>query len=175
MTRPPAAPDASSVGATAAPRPFKIPESVLVVIHTPALEVLLIERADAPGYWQSVTGSKDAAGESLVETCVREVAEETGIVVGSDLVPLAALRDCALVNVYEIYPRWRDRYAPGTTHNTEHVFALEVPEPIAVRLDPREHRALVWLPWEEAAAKCFSWSNRDAIRLLPQRAALRSR
>src|SRR6185436_9858206 len=89
-----------------APRPFKIPESVLVVIHTPALDVLLIERADAPGYWQSVTGSKDSLAESLVETCVREVAEETGIRVGSDAIPLENLRDCGLVNVYEIYPRW---------------------------------------------------------------------
>ena len=71
------------------PRPPKIPESVLVVIHTPALEVLLIERADKPGYWQSVTGSKDTPDEPLVTTCVREVAEETGIAIGS---LLAAIR-----------------------------------------------------------------------------------
>jgi len=141
-----------------------------VLVATPDLRVLLIERADAAGYWQSVTGSQEA-GETLRETANRELLEETGI----DAAAYGGLADWQLANVYEIYPRWRDRYAPGTTHNTEHVFALEVPEPIAVRLDPREHRALVWLPWEEAAAKCFSWSNRDAIRLLPQRAALRSR
>jgi dATP pyrophosphohydrolase len=157
-----------TAAAPAAPRPFKIPESVLVVIHTPALDVLLIERADAPGYWQSVTGSKDAAGESLVETCVREVAEETGIIVGSGLVPRAALRDCALVNVYEIYPRWRHRYAPGTTHNTEHVFALEVPAGTPVVLAPREHLAHAWLPWREAADRCFSPSNAEAILHLPR-------
>jgi len=150
--------------------PHKIPISTLVLVATPDLRVLLIERADAAGYWQSVTGSQEA-GETLRETANRELLEETGI----DAAAYGGLADWQLANVYEIYPRWRDRYAPGTTHNTEHVFALEVPEPIAVRLDPREHRALVWLPWEEAAAKCFSWSNRDAIRLLPQRAALRSR
>ena len=141
-----------------------------MLVATPDLRVLLIERADAAGYWQSVTGSQEP-GETLRETANRELLEETGI----DATAYGGLADWQLANVYEIYPRWRDRYAPGTTHNTEHVFALEVPEPIAVRLDPREHRALVWLPWEEAAAKCFSWSNRDAIRLLPQRAALRSR
>ena len=43
----------------------KIPQSVLVVIHTPALEVLLLERADHPGFWQSVTGSLDAPHEAL--------------------------------------------------------------------------------------------------------------
>ena len=141
-----------------------------MLVATPDLRVLLIERADAAGYWQSVTGSQEP-GETLRETANRELLEETGI----DAAAYGGLADWQLANVYEIYPRWRDRYAPGTTHNTEHVFALEVPEPITVRLDPREHRALVWLPWEEAAAKCFSWSNRDAIRLLPQRAALRSR
>ncbi|MBW8758472.1 MAG: dihydroneopterin triphosphate diphosphatase [Burkholderiales bacterium] len=154
--------------APAVPRPYKIPESVLVVIHTPALQVLLLERADSPGFWQSVTGSKDRAEESLVDTCIREVAEETGIVVGGPGVPLAALRDCGLVNVYEIYPRWRARYAPGITHNTEHVFALEVPADTPVALAPREHTASRWLPWREAADACFSPSNAEAILHLPR-------
>jgi dATP pyrophosphohydrolase len=149
-------------------RPYKIPESVLVVIHTPALDVLLLERADAPGFWQSVTGSKDRVAESLVDTCVREVGEETGIVVGGAGIALAALRDCELVNVYEIYPRWRARYAPGVTHNTEHVFALEVPAGTPVTLAPREHVALRWLPWREAADACFSPSNAEAILHLPR-------
>ena len=150
--------------------PHKIPISTLVLVATPELKVLLIERADAAGYWQSVTGSQEP-GETLRETANRELLEETGI----DAAAYGGLADWKLSNVYEIYPRWRDRYAPGTTHNTEHVFALEVPESVAVRLDPREHRSCVWLPWEEAAAKCFSWSNRDAIRLLPQRSAPSSR
>lgn len=149
-------------------RPYKIPESVLVVIHTPALDVLLLERADAPGFWQSVTGSKDSVEESLVDTCVREVGEETGLVVGGPGIPLDALRDCALVNVYEIYPRWRARYAPGVTHNTEHVFALEVPAGTPVTLAPREHTAARWLPWREAADACFSPSNAEAILHLPR-------
>ncbi len=146
----------------------KIPESVLVVIHTPALDVLLIERADAPGFWQSVTGSKDDAFETLMQTCLREVAEETGIVIGSPAVPIAALRDWQLANVYEIYPRWRHRYASGVTHNTEHVFGLAVPRDIALRLNPREHVQHVWLPWREAADRCFSPSNAEAVLQLPR-------
>lgn len=149
-------------------RPPKIPESVLVVIHTPALEVLLIERADKPGYWQSVTGSKDRLDEPLVETCIREVAEETGIEVGSAAVPVQALSDWALSNVYEIYPVWRHRYGPGVTHNTEHVFGLTVPDGTPVRLAPREHLAYQWLPWREAADRCFSPSNAEAILMLPR-------
>ena len=151
--------------------PHKIPESVLVVIHTPALEVLLIERADKPGYWQSVTGSKDRPDEPLIQTCVREVAEETGIEIGGPSVPLVALRDWQLANVYEIYPVWRHRYAAGVTHNTEHVFGLAVPEGTPVRLNPREHLRHAWLPWREAADRCFSPSNAEAVLLLPRFAA----
>ena len=146
----------------------KIPESVLVVIHTAAGEVLLIERADKPGYWQSVTGSKDSPDEPLLETAVREVEEETGIVVGGPEVPLSSLRDWGLSNVYEIYPVWRHRYAPGVTHNTEHVFGLLVPGGTPVRLSPREHLQHAWLPWREAADRCFSPSNAEAILQLPR-------
>jgi dihydroneopterin triphosphate diphosphatase len=146
--------------AVSEPRPYKIPRSVLVVIHTPALEVLLIERADKPGYWQSVTGSLDSEDERLEDTARREVQEETGITTGT-------LRDWALSNVYEIYPVWRHRYAPGVTHNTEHVFGLTVPAGTPVTLSPREHLAFQWLPWREAADRCFSPSNAEAILQLP--------
>jgi dihydroneopterin triphosphate diphosphatase len=146
-------------------RRFKIPRSVLVVIHTPALDVLLIERADHPGYWQSVTGSLDRDDEPLEETAWREVAEETGITGGT-------LRDWALSNVYEIYPVWRHRYAPGVTHNTEHVFGLTVTAGTVVALNPREHLAWAWLPWREAADRCFSPSNAEAILQLPNFAHL---
>jgi len=146
----------------------KIPESVLVVIHTPELDVLLLERADRPGFWQSVTGSKELVDEPLVETAIREVAEETSIVIGSPAVPLAALVDWHLVNVYEIYPVWRHRYAPGVTHNTEHVFGLTVRRGTAVRLAPREHLRQAWLPWQEAADRCFSPSNAEAVLQLPR-------
>jgi len=146
----------------------KIPESVLVVIHTSLLDVLLIERADAPGFWQSVTGSKDSPTEDLRDTCRREVEEETGIDIGSAGVPCSALVDWQLANVYEIYPRWRHRYAAGVTHNTEHVFGLCVPAGTPVRLAPREHLAWRWLPWREAADACFSPSNAEAILHLPR-------
>ncbi|WP_395141114.1 dihydroneopterin triphosphate diphosphatase [Schlegelella aquatica] len=150
------------------PRPYKIPESVLVVIHTDDLQVLLLERADGPGYWQSVTGSKDRADEPYAQTAVREVQEETGIVIGSPEVPYEALRDWGLENVYEIYPVWRHRYAPGVTHNTEHVFGLLVPRDVTVTLAPREHLRYEWLPWREAADRCFSPSNAEAVLQLPR-------
>jgi dATP pyrophosphohydrolase len=146
----------------------KIPESVLVVIHSIELDVLLIERADAPGYWQSVTGSKDSQTEALSTTAAREVAEETGIVIGSPRVARGALRDWHLRNVYQIYPVWRHRYASGVTHNTEHVFGLCVPRDVEVTLSPREHVRHEWLPWREAAERCFSPSNAEAILHLPR-------
>ncbi len=142
---------------------YKIPVSVLVVIYTSALEVLLLERADRPGFWQSVTGSQHA-GETLPATARREVAEETGL----DLECLE-LVDWQKQNRYEIYRRWRSRYAPGVTHNTEHVFSLQLPKTMPVTLAAREHLRSVWLPWRDAADKVFSWSNADAIRELPQR------
>ena len=147
---------------------FKVPQSVLVVIFTPALDVLLIRRADADDYWQSVTGSKDNEDEAFHETAVREVFEETGIdCAGSG--PLAGrLRDWGLENIYSIYPQWLHRYAPGVTHNTERVFGLEVPPGTSVRLDPREHTAYQWLPWREAADVCASGSNAEAVLMLPR-------
>jgi dATP pyrophosphohydrolase len=145
----------------------KIPESVLVVVHTPDLRVLLLERADHPGFWQSVTGSKDAVDEPLALTCRREVMEETGIDVAA---PGCVLADWRIENRYEIYPHWRSRYPEGVTHNLEHVFGLRVPEPVPVRLAPREHLAYRWLPWHEAAGLCFSWSNVEAIRRLARHA-----
>jgi dATP pyrophosphohydrolase len=151
-----------------AARAAKIPQSVLVVIHAPDGRVLLIERADKPGYWQSVTGSKDTPNEPLLQTCVREVEEETGIVVGSAAVPLTALCDWGLENVYEIYPVWRHRYAEGVTHNTEHVFGLTVDALTPIRLNPREHLRHGWWPWREAADRCFSPSNAEAILQLPR-------
>ena len=151
-----------------APRPFKIPESVLVIIHTPALDVLLIRRAGGDGHWQSVTGSKDHADEPFAQTAAREVLEETGIdAAGAG----CALSDWGLENVYDIYPRWRHRYAPGVTRNREHVFGLCVPEGVAVRLNPREHTQFAWLPWRAAADRCFSPSNAEACLLLPRFAA----
>jgi dATP pyrophosphohydrolase len=150
---------------------YKQPVSVLVVIYTAAPsnglrvvpDVLLLERADYPGYWQSVTGSRDGE-ESLRETAIREVSEETGLDAN-----VYALTDWQEQNVYEIYPKWRHRYAPGTMHNTEHVFGLQLTQQAAVQLAPREHLNYQWLPWNLAAEKVFSPSNRAAILELPER------
>ena len=147
---------------------FKQPVSVLVLVHTPDLLVLLLERADFPEHWQSVTGSCEP-GEPLADTAVRELAEETGI----DAAAFGGVVDWQLANDFEIFPQWRHRYPPGTAHNTEHVFALPVPGPVDVRLNPREHLQHAWLPWREAAERCFSWTNRDAILALPERAWLK--
>jgi dATP pyrophosphohydrolase len=142
---------------------YKQPVSVLVVIYTAALDVLLLERADHPGYWQSVTGSRDD-DERLEQTAAREACEETGLQAEN-----YRLSDWHYQNVYEIYPVWRHRYAPGVTQNTEHVYGLQLPEIQPVTIAPREHLAYVWLPWREAAEKCFSPSNRAAIMQLPER------
>jgi len=144
-------------------KPFKIPRSTLIVIYTPTLEVLLIERADRVGFWQSVTGSQDE-GESSAETAAREVAEETGLIAAEHV-----LTDWQEKNVYEIFPIWRHRYAPGVTHNDEYIFGLKVAGRVPITIAPREHLQHVWLPYEKAAALCFSPTNRDAVLSLPKR------
>ena len=145
---------------------YKIPVSVLVVIHTRALDVLLLERADRPGFWQSVTGSQDVEGELLRDTAIRELKEETDLDADEHV-----LTDWQKQNEFEIYLHWRHRYAPGITLNTEHVFGLTLPQQMPITVAPREHLQYVWLPWREAAEKVFSWSNREAILLLPQYAS----
>lgn len=139
---------------------YKTPVSALVLIHTADLQVLLLERADKAGFWQSVTGSIEA-GETPYEAAIREVREETG---------LDALQynfsDWQVSNVYEIYPHWRYRYAPGVTENTEHLYGLELPSAMPVTLAPDEHVRFEWVDWREAAARVFSWTNVDAIRRL---------
>ena len=146
---------------------MKLPVSVLVVVHTVALEVLLLERASHPGFWQSVTGSLDRVDELLEEAAAREVLEETGIGAGE-----GELARWPVASRFEIYATWRHRFAPGVTHNTEHVFSLALPRRLPVRIAPDEHIAFEWLPWREAARKCFSWSNRDAIVMLGEAAVL---
>ena len=146
---------------------WKLPVSVLVVVYTAGLEVLLLERASRAGYWQSVTGSVDRLDEPLEAAAAREVLEETGIVA-----PGEALARWNVANTFEIYERWRQRFAPGTRYNLEHVFGLRLEERVPVALAPEEHVAFEWLPWREAAQKCFSWSNRDAIRMLAERAVI---
>lgn len=146
----------------------KQPVSVLVVIHTPELDVLVLERAAHPGFWQSVTGSREGS-EALIDTARREVLEETGIGAATE-----HFVDWSIINTYEIFSEWRHRYPPGITHNTEHVFSLQVPQRIDITIAPDEHRSWQWLPWLKAAELCFSWSNRDAILMLPQRLGSRT-
>jgi len=139
----------------------KWPVSVLVLVHTRTGEVLLLERRSRPGFWQSVTGSLDHGDEPLEAAARRELAEETGIEAAS-----GRLARWNVVYTFEIYAQWRHRFAPGVVHNVEHVFAFELPARAPVTLAPAEHVACAWLPWREAAAQCFSWSNRDAILML---------
>lgn len=142
----------------------KVPISALVLVHTRDLRVLLLERADFPGHWQSVTGSQEP-GETLRQTATRELFEETGIMAANH----GGLVDWNISNAYEIFPQWRHRYAAGTRYNTEHVFGLSVPGPVPLVLAPREHLQYAWQPWRDAAQRCFSWTNRDAILMLPER------
>ena len=146
---------------------YKLPVSVLVVVHTAELEVLLLERATRPGYWQSVTGSLDRADEPLETAASRELMEETGIGASE-----GRLGRWNVVNSFEIYAEWRHRFAPGTLYNSEHVFSFALPERRPVRLAPDEHTAYEWLTWRSAADRCFSWSNRDAILMLGERAVI---
>lgn len=146
----------------------KIPESVLVVIYTVDQQVLLLERADHPGFWQSVTGSRDTWYEPLRRTSIREVHEETGLDAEQ-----YSLRDWHQTNRYEIFRHWRSRFAEGVTHNTEHVYGLELPGPLPVTLAPKEHLRFEWVSWQQAQERCFSWTNVAAIRQIPTRLAAR--
>ena len=151
---------------------FKTPISALVLIHTQDLQVLIMERADKEGFWQSVTGSLEA-GETPLDTAIREVHEETGI----DLKTMDAkqynLQDWHTSNVYEIYPHWRHRYAPGVTQNTEHLFGLTLPKPLPIQLAPDEHVQYEWVDWRDAAKRVFSWTNVDALSKLGERHGLK--
>jgi dATP pyrophosphohydrolase len=153
---------------------YKIPESVLVVIYTSALDVLLLQRADAVGFatglWQSVTGSKDTWDESWSVAAAREVWEETGIDARDGGPCASGLQDWALENVYAILPQWRHRYAPDVALNTERVFGLRLAQMEPVHLS-MEHTDAVWLPWREAAYRCAFASNAEAILHLPHWAA----
>lgn len=142
---------------------YKQPVSVLVLIHTVDLQVLLLERADKKGFWQSVTGSLED-GETPYDAAIREVAEETGL----DATQYG-FSNWQTSNVYEIYPHWRSRYAPGVTQNTEHIFGLELPAPLPVKLAADEHLRYEWVDWREAAIKVFSWTNVLALRKLGER------
>ena len=141
---------------------FKRPESVLVLVHTRAGEVLLLERVHPPGYWQSVTGSLEW-GETAAAAARRELAEETGLVAGRGLI------DCRHTHRFPIHPAWRARYAPEVTFNTEHVYRLEYKARPDVHVHCAEHVRSLWLPREAAAERVASETNREAIlRFVPE-------
>ena len=146
---------------------FKMPISALVLIHTEDLQVLIMERADKAGFWQSVTGSLEHA-ETPIQAAIREVQEETGL----DATQYK-LRDWHASNIYEIYPHWRHRYAPGVVENTEHLFGLELPTKLPIKLAPNEHVRYEWVDWREAAERVFSWTNVDALKRLGERHQLK--
>jgi len=137
---------------------FRRPESVLIVVHTPRLDCLLLERVEPRGFWQSVTGTLLPA-ETPAECAARELQEETGL-------PPVDLRDARVQRSFPILPAWRSRYAPGVDSNLEHQWYLEVPEVRAVRIEPKEHVAYLWLPVEAAIEKVASWTNREALEQL---------
>lgn len=139
---------------------FKTPISALVLIHTPDLQVLIMERADKTGFWQSVTGSVEG-DETPLQAAIREVHEETGLYASQ-----YTLQDWQASNVYEIYPHWRYRYAPGVVENREHLFGLELPSALPIKLEPNEHVRYEWVDWREAADRVFSWTNVDALKRL---------
>jgi dATP pyrophosphohydrolase len=141
-------------------KPYKTPISALVLIHTPDLEVLIMERADKAGFWQSVTGSVEG-DETPYQAAIREVKEETGL----DALEYD-LQDWHISNVYEIYPHWQYRYAPGVTENREYLFGLALPSKLSIQLAPSEHVQYEWVDWREAAKRVFSWTNVDALKRL---------
>ena len=108
------------------------------------------------GFWQSVTGSLEG-DETHRQAAVREVFEETGISSREE-----ELIELGVVNTFEIAPQWRQKYAPGVTHNEEVCFALEVCE-CDVRVDPIEHDAYVWETYEPAMEMIFWQSNKRAL------------
>jgi len=117
-----------------------------------------MQRIRPRAFWQSVTGSMEWDEHDPLVTARRELDEETGII-GSEL----EIIDCHISRQFPIKPAWRDRFAPGVHHNTEHVFRLQLAAKQVIRLNPAEHTAYLWLSRDAAIEKVTSYTNRDAI------------
>ncbi len=136
---------------------FKIPESVLVVVHTHNADVLLIKRV-VSGHWQSITGSLDFIGESPEAAARRELCEETGIRASDNLKNWHTTHDFEIIDVMKRH------FAPTVTHNKEHAFSIKLADRCEIVLNPKEHSRYVWLPFELAAEKMWSWTNRAMLQ-----------
>jgi dATP pyrophosphohydrolase len=140
--------------------PFKQPRSVQVVVFAETGQgraYLLLRRVQSHGsFWQPVTGSLEG-DETHAEAAVREVYEETGY-----RPQVGELIELGVVNVFEIAPQWRVKYAPGVTHNEEVCFALQVAEQDVV-VDPIEHDAYAWVDYDTALEMIYWDSNRRAF------------
>jgi dihydroneopterin triphosphate diphosphatase len=134
----------------------KRPESVLVLVYTPDAEILILERRQPTGFYQSVTGSLEW-GEGHAEAALRELREETG------LDPETSPAPCHLEADFEIHPAWRHRFPPGTESNHETVFCWRAPGPLPIRINPDEHVSWQWLPFDRALEAMSSWTNRRAL------------
>ena len=143
---------------------FKRPESVLVVVYTRSGKVLLLKRVDHANFWQSITGSLEWGEVDIAAAARRELREETGI-------DAPALQNWGIARQYDIFPEFRHRYAPDVTHNTEHMFSLELAREAPVRLNPLEHSEYRWLDFPGAEALCLSWTNREAIAMIARAVA----
>jgi dATP pyrophosphohydrolase len=133
----------------------KIPISVLVLIYTKKKDILILKKKNNKDLWQSVTGSINK-GESLIDAAKREVYEETGLNTDN-------IVDCNKNYIFEIYDMWKYKYEDEVTHNTEHVFLLELDDKIDISLDSDEHVSYEWTSRVKAAEKVFSHTNRQAI------------
>ncbi len=141
---------------------FRRPLSVLVVIYTDDAKILLLKRQKPFEFWQSVTGSLQD-GESHAQAACRELDEETGIQVAGNLSYSGTIR------TFEIDPRWRYRFAPGTVENVEHEWQLRLPEVVDVMIDANEHSDYQWLPIAAAIDAVWSWTNKEALQELREK------
>ena len=136
---------------------YRIPISVLVVVHTDDAQVLLLRRAEPFDFWQSITGSLQI-GEDHADAAKRELLEETGLTDEGELQYSGVNRQ------FVIDSRWRDRFEPGTVENVEFEWHYRVATPVEITICDDEHSEYCWLPMADAAKKVWSWTNRAALK-----------
>ncbi len=112
--------------------------AAVAIIQCPAprRSYLILRRAAHPedpwsGHFSFPGGRRDKTDRDILATCVRETAEETGIV----------LRDSHLRQRLVLEPAGRVVSQPIWVQP----FLFSLPEPPAIRLDPREIQSAMWL------------------------------